>query len=360
MARAVGHVVIVGLGNIGSHLAGYVARLQDLVDQITLVDHDTYSASNIISQDIHPREVGKRKVHVVARRLRQIDPTLRIAAFPERVESIPRGRLRADVILGAVDSKAARQTINEIAWRVGAPYVDSGVENANGLARVTVYRPGRAATCEECAWSESDYASLEQIHWCGAEVAPATRAPAYLGAMAGALQAAECEALLRNEERPDDGAAREVVLSARYRTQTVTTYRPNHNCRFDHGVWSIERLRVRPSRIAMADIIGLVGREHRPTVRVRVEGHRFATRYACTGCGKNATRLGILDRIAPPACDTCSGDMVPEAFFARDYLDAAVCAHLHRATLSTLGFRRGDVVTVESDSTGRHFELGAQ
>lgn len=359
MARVLGHVVIVGLGTIGSHLAGFVARLHDLVHQVTLVDHDTYSTANIISQDISPREVGKRKVDVVARRLRQINPALRVAAFPERVESVPRGRLRADVILGAVDSKAARQSINEIAWRVGAPYVDSGVENANALARVTVYRPGNAATCGECSWSEIDYASLEQVHWCGAEIAPATHAPAWLGGVAAALQAAECETLLRTEERPEDGLAREVVVSARHRTHTVTTYRPNIACRFDHVVWNIERLRVRPSRVAMSDIIGLVDREHQPTARLRVEGHRFATRHACTSCGNDAARLGILDRIAPPHCEACDRDMVPEPFFTRDYLDASVCAQLHRATLATLGFRRGDLLTIESDDTDKHFELGS-
>ena len=51
------HIWIVGLGNIGSFLAQLVARISS-VARLTLVDFDSYSAANLVSQSIRQRDVG--------------------------------------------------------------------------------------------------------------------------------------------------------------------------------------------------------------------------------------------------------------------------------------------------------------
>ena len=67
-------VVVVGAGgNIGSHLVPHLARMQ-LLDSVTLIDNDVYEASNLQTQDVTPRDVGKRKTAVQARRLKRIRP----------------------------------------------------------------------------------------------------------------------------------------------------------------------------------------------------------------------------------------------------------------------------------------------
>ena len=58
---------------------------------------------------------------------------------------------------------------------------------ADSLARVSVFLPGPAQPCFECAWDEKDYQSLEVKRPCGAEVAERTGAPPFLGALAAAL-----------------------------------------------------------------------------------------------------------------------------------------------------------------------------
>ncbi len=75
VTRDGGTVVVVGVGNIGSHLAMFLARMP-LVQQVTLVDHDSYDESNLFSQNISRAEIGKPKVEAVARRLRRLNPEL--------------------------------------------------------------------------------------------------------------------------------------------------------------------------------------------------------------------------------------------------------------------------------------------
>ncbi len=154
-------VVVIGLGNIGSHLVPHLARLPP-VARLVLVDPDTYDANNLQSQDFSSSAVGGSKVAVQARRLRQINPHLRIDTLPRAVETVPMGRLRGAVILACVDSRAARQTINQIAWRLGVPWIDAGVEPRAGLARVNAYLPGPSTPCLECAWGDDDYAHLDR------------------------------------------------------------------------------------------------------------------------------------------------------------------------------------------------------
>jgi len=83
--------------------------------------------------------------------------------------------------------------MNERMWRLGMPWIDTGVDAGTHLARVSVYGPGPEAACLECGWEPADYALLEQEYPCGAAaVATPTMAPSGLSAVAAALGALEC------------------------------------------------------------------------------------------------------------------------------------------------------------------------
>jgi molybdopterin/thiamine biosynthesis adenylyltransferase len=177
------NVVIVGAGgNIGSHLVPHIGRMPR-VGRVTLIDKDVYEASNLLTQDITPRDVAKLKAHVQARRLRRVNPALRVTAIADAVERVPLGTLRADVILSCLDSRIARQHLNQFAWRLGVPLIDAGVEAGGLLARVNVYVAGPDSPCLECAWDDRDYEALEQTYPCfgPASSVASTNAPSSLG-----------------------------------------------------------------------------------------------------------------------------------------------------------------------------------
>jgi adenylyltransferase/sulfurtransferase len=173
------------------------------IGRVTLIDRDTYEKKNLLSQDITPQDVGRSKAAVQARRLRRINPALRVDVIVDAVQNVPLGQLRADIILACLDSRTARQYVNQAAWRLGVLWIDSGVEGRGLLARVNVYVPGPDTPCLECAWDEQDYEALEQTYPCQGETGePApTNASSSLGALAASLQAIECQKLLSHKSR---------------------------------------------------------------------------------------------------------------------------------------------------------------
>jgi molybdopterin/thiamine biosynthesis adenylyltransferase len=130
-------LALIGLGNIGSHLAPLAAAMPG-VGSVTLIDPDSYEEKNLGAQAITPADVGMAKAIVQARRLQEINPRLRVTPIVERVENVPLGALRADVIAGCLDSRRARRWLNRMAWRLGVPLVDAGVRAEGMLARVQV------------------------------------------------------------------------------------------------------------------------------------------------------------------------------------------------------------------------------
>ena len=191
------HVVVVGLGAIGSAFVALLARVP-WVARVTLVDFDRYTEANLRSQLIYRCDVGELKAAVQARRMRAENPRLEVCAIPDRVENVPMGRLRGDLVIGCTDTKVSRQFLSELAFRWGVPFLDSGVLAAQQLARASVFVPGAGAPCAQCAWDDGDYALLEMEYPCGANVAPtrASDTAPVLAALAAGLLANECEKLV--------------------------------------------------------------------------------------------------------------------------------------------------------------------
>jgi molybdopterin/thiamine biosynthesis adenylyltransferase len=358
-------VVVIGAGgNIGSHLAPHLARMRE-VGRVTLIDRDTYEAANLTTQDITPRDVGRSKASVQARRLRRINPQLRIAAFSCPVESLQLGLLRCDVILACLDSRRARQYVNQAAWRLGVPWIDSGVEAGGLLARVNVYVPATHAPCLECAWDERDYRGLEQIYPClgDAQAVAPTNAPSSLGALAASLQAIECRKLLAG--RLDLAAvSRQVLVDGAHLKHYVTAYRRNPRCLLaDHEPWAIDRLTAKPRDLTLAQALALgPGKTvSNSSASFRLEGRLFAKRLTCTSCGQMRDWLRLIDSSgrASIACAGCGGAMAASGFDTVERLHAADLTERQLGKrLSSLGVRQADVFSVGYGEALAHFEIG--
>ncbi len=356
-------IVLIGLGNIGSHLAGLAARLPN-VGRMILVDFDEYEPKNLACQEISSGDVGRSKVRVQARRLRRINPALDVAPLRARVENIPLGRLRGDVILAGLDSRAARQYVNQAAWRLGIPWIDTAVDAANLLARVNVYIPSQDAACLECAWGNADYAALEQQYPCSPVAAgsAATNAPAALGAVAAGLSAIECGKLLAGE-RENLLAGRQVLVGLRHHTHYVTSFRRNLRCRFDHQTWNIERL-LQP--IESLTLHGLVESSCATATdagcRVGMEGHRFVNKLVCPTCGQAKLMQPRLARRLPSRqrrCPQCAASLEAGGFDRFEWLPVPMGnGRRPDILLASLGFRPSDVVTLRGPRGERHIELG--
>jgi molybdopterin/thiamine biosynthesis adenylyltransferase len=227
-------VLIAGAGNIGSHLAPLIARAG--VGLLRLVDRDRVEEKNLATQDFLPQEVGRPKAEVIAARLRERFPALRVEARACDLEDLPLGEAAVDVLLGALDSRRARQVlISEMGWPLGVPVVDGGV--GEGLVgRVQVFVPGPTTACLECTWGRADYRQMAAEYPClpGASAqAPATVSTAFLGSSVATLMASECLRLLGGEKPADSF---EVPFDLAQHAMRRFLLRRSPSCRHDHEI----------------------------------------------------------------------------------------------------------------------------
>lgn len=356
------HLVVLGAGgNIGSHLIPLLARLPN-VTRLTLVDFDSYSQENLRSQAIVPSDLGRPKARVQARRATRINPALHIVPIIDRLENVPLGWLRADVILGCLDSKESRRCANEIAWRLGAVWIDAGVEPTQMLARVNVYLPAPDQPCLECAWSERDYAELSVIHPCDAAgtKTPASNSPACLGALAAALQAIECQKLIACQSN-GALAGRQVVIEAATHRQYVTTFRRNPDCRFDHVTWNISALH-RPLRELSIGSMLRSGQRSNISAAIAFGGRPLIKRLHCPGCGftRRIFRLQGRFKVHEQFCSRCGREMLSAGFHMKPRLSSADLGPGDaERSLASLGLRAGDIISLSNDTGKKYLELRA-
>lgn len=347
-------IVVVGAGNVGSQLVHHLGRMAG-VGSVTIVDRDVYEASNLSSQDITRRDVGQPKAIVQAGRLCRIAPGLRIVAVHEAVEHVPIGLLRADVLLACLDSRAARRTVNDRAWRLGVPWIDAGVRRDDLLARVNVWLPGDDRPCYECGLDGDDEPA--PAHPCAADETPAsTAAPSALGALAASLQALECGKLLAGDV-DHVAVSRQVTISARAHRHQVTRFVRDPDCRFDHAIWAITSSEHAPGSLTLRDASALAAGE-----RFRVAGQTFVTGLVCVACGtRRDLGLRLLGRLAAAvrACPDCGATMRPDGGDVLEWLPVgALPPAFAGASLASLGVRAGDVLRFTAGADATHVELG--
>ena len=356
------HVVVVGAGNIGSHVLPHVARMPG-VDAITVIDRDRYEAANLATQNIFTLDVGKSKAQVQARRVKSIDGSIEVRPIHAAVEDVPLGWLRGDAILACLDSRHARMVVNQAAWRLGVPWIDAGVD-ASGLARVQVFLPALETACLECAWDTRDYELVEQDYPCrGAAGQPATGASSALGALAATLQALECQKLLTdNREYLLEG--RNVLIDVNFHRHYVTRFARNAVCRMpDHAGWRINRSDADPCATTLADLIAMASSMTGSAsgIRMRVAGQEFAMARTCQQCRarSEASYLYRGDRRRSPApCRDCGGSLAVSGFDLHDTVTLEdLPKEARNRSISELGLQAGDVLTLSTSGIETHLEL---
>ncbi len=357
------HITVIGCGNIGSHLVSHLARLPQ-VASVTLIDKDQYEQKNIAGQEIEKSDVGRPKVQVQARRLRRINPGIRVEAICAPLETMPLAALRGDLILGCLDSRVARMHLNQSAWRLGVPWIDAGIDAGGMLARVNAYRPGVDQPCLECAWFDNDYRVLETSYPClkNESFQPATNGPSGLGALTAGLQVIEAQKYLSGK-LDQVLFGRQLLIDAANHKHYVTTLGRNPRCRFDHESWKIEKPNPRVMDHTLGDILGVATRvaPSDSSAWLCVERKPFAKKLFCPGCGHSRSILHLQCSLSTKVrtCTLCGQLMLVAGWDLAERLTG----HLPKKTLSrslrSLGLRSGDVVTIGGASGERHVEIRA-
>lgn len=149
------HVLVVGLGGLGSPSALYLAAAG--VGSLTLVDHDTVDVSNLQRQIIHDQAcVGLPKVASAAARIASLNPDTRVETVAARLDGPELDAVvaDADVVLDGTDNFVARYAINAACIRNKTPLVSGAAIRLEG--QITVIDPRRDdAPCYRCLYGDA-------------------------------------------------------------------------------------------------------------------------------------------------------------------------------------------------------------
>lgn len=157
-------VLVVGAGALGNEVLKNLALMG--IGRILIVDFDTIEDSNL-SRSILFRHAdnGRRKVDAAADAIKAINPDVQVMPWHGDINfEMGLGVFRhVDAVIGCLDNREARLSINRFCWNVGQTWVDGAIQELMGIVRV--FRPGVGA-CYECTLTDVDYQIINLRYSC--------------------------------------------------------------------------------------------------------------------------------------------------------------------------------------------------
>ncbi|EBV2943953.1 HesA/MoeB/ThiF family protein [Salmonella enterica subsp. enterica serovar Woodhull] len=186
------HVLIVGLGGLGSPAALYLAGAG--IGTLTLADDDDVHLSNLQRQILFTTDdIAHPKAQAAKLRLAQLNPGSELIVLQQRLtgDVLKNAVAHADVVLDCTDNMATRQEINAACVALNTPLISASAVGFGG--QLMVLTPPWEQGCYRCLWSDD----VEPERNC--------RTAGVLGPVVGVmgtLQALEAIKLLSGMETP--------------------------------------------------------------------------------------------------------------------------------------------------------------
>ena len=130
-------VFCVGAGGLGSPALLYLAAAG--IGHLTVIDDDTIERSNLQRQILHADDdVGISKAESAMLRLRELNPTISIEVYAERLTSENAMQLIQghDIVLDGTDNIPTRYLINDVCEILGMPWIYGSIYRFEGQVSV--------------------------------------------------------------------------------------------------------------------------------------------------------------------------------------------------------------------------------
>jgi molybdopterin/thiamine biosynthesis adenylyltransferase len=349
---AAAKVLVVGAGALGNEVLKNLALLG--VGTTYVIDKDEIETSNLSRSVLfRASDGGRPKAQVAAERSREINPEVTFHWMRgDVINDLGLGLFAdVDVVIGCLDNREARLWVNRQCWKVGTPWVDSGIQEIQGVVKVFV--PPDSA-CYECAMTARDYQLLNVRYSC-----PLLRREQILegkvptaptiASMMGALEVQEALKLIHG--MPVLAGAALVfngVTNQFYRTQL-----PRREDCLSHETYP------RPARPGLtnsataSDLFAMAAKTLEGPFALALE-RDVVTSVSCPSCGwsvelyRPRTQVNTSDA----TCPTCGKLGMPESISVVEE-----GTELAGFTLAKLGIPPGDIVRVDGAEASGFFRL---
>ncbi len=158
LARA--SVLVVGAGGLGSPILLCLAAAG--VGTLGIVDGDTLSLSNLNRQTLYStQDIGQPKALLARDRLLELNPEVRIEAYPARLDPDNAYALFSayDVVVDATDNYSSRYLVSDAAVLFNKPLFVGAVSNFYGMAFTVI--PHETA-CFRCLYPKAPTAAMAE------------------------------------------------------------------------------------------------------------------------------------------------------------------------------------------------------
>jgi molybdopterin/thiamine biosynthesis adenylyltransferase len=147
------HVLVAGVGSVGSYLTEQLARSG--VGHFTVLDPDVVEPANLSRTIYDATDIDRPKVEALARRLFHVNPLLSLTLHPSNVLDVQPEALDAwvravDLVVAATDDQQAQRALNHFAYAHGKPALFVGLYAGAQGGEVVLSVPERTP-CYLCA-----------------------------------------------------------------------------------------------------------------------------------------------------------------------------------------------------------------
>jgi adenylyltransferase/sulfurtransferase len=153
---AAAHVLVIGMGGLGTPAAHFLAAAG--VGEITICDADDVDLTNLQRQVLYATaDIGMPKVDAAAQRLAAVNPDVRVTSVQARVgpDTLAPLVAAADVVLDSCDNFATRHAVNRACVAAGKPLVSGAAIRFDGQIAVFDTRDAQSP-CYHCLFGEGE------------------------------------------------------------------------------------------------------------------------------------------------------------------------------------------------------------
>ncbi|MDO4571047.1 MAG: ThiF family adenylyltransferase [Planctomycetia bacterium] len=332
-------VLVVGAGALGNEIIKNLALLG--VGNLFIVDMDNIENSNLSRSVLYrAQDNGKPKAQVAAERAREIFSEMNVHYFVgNSVYDLGTGVYHwADIVLGGLDNREARLSINRNCWKVNKPWIDGAIEKIDGVARVFV--PDGA--CYECTMSDTDWELLNKRRSCNL----LTRAEMQGGktpttpTISSIIAGIQCQEAVKILHGLDTFAGKGLYFNGLSADSYLVEYPKKDSCYSHDTAEQIISLEKRSDETTLREILD-IAREELGNDTLLELGREILTKFICPDCGEEEDCFMSLGKVKVEMaiCPHCGKDREFETIFS--FVGNESCLD---KTLTDLGVPKFDII----------------
>lgn len=319
-------ILVVGAGALGNEVLKNLALLG--LGHVYLIDFDEIQDSNLTRSVLfRAHHNGQPKSNVAAEMASELNPDCKIKPmFGDVLTDIGLGLVRdVDLVICCVDNREARLWINRMCWKANTPWIDGGIQEINGVAKVFMPPDG---SCYECAMTENDYRLISLRYSCpllkqeDIQQGKVPTAPT-IASIIGGIQVQEALKLIHSLPAAEGTA---LVFNGAANRFYQTKYPKREDCLSHETYEDILELPLSAERSTVADVFqaidqaradGKINNENPssdPAPYRLILDRDFLTQLVCRSCDTNKQvnqplcKVGSRDGV----CEQCQQPLQPE------------------------------------------------